>query len=162
MGERWSSLLSGELGEFESWIIQLSGLVTEDLAWWLDDSLDDKDVLGSGTMSTGHLVIHLRNSTAESVVSVLLVHVNHTSSCQILEYDSVVLNCVDLALEDLTDRHDLTLTLSDLVLTFHFVPELGSGDDGVLCKNSDSIACWVWVRIRWRLTANNPELANLD
>ena len=162
VGKSWCSLLGSELGELQIWLIQLSGLIADDLACWLHDSLDDVDVLSSGTVSTGHFVVHLGDGSAESVVSVLLVHVHDTSSSQILEYDSVVLNCVDLALEDLADRHDLTLTLSDLVLTFHLVPELGSGNDGVLSENSDSIACWVWVRIRWRLSANNPVLANLD
>jgi len=158
--KRWCSLLGGELGVLQCWFIELSGLITNHLAWWLDDSLDDEDVLSSGTMSAGHLVVHLRDSSAESIVSVLLVHVHHTGSRQILEYDSVVLNCVGLALEDLTDRHDLTLTLSDLVLTFHFVPELGSCDDGVLGKNSDSIARWIWGFLRWRLSADNPVLAD--
>lgn len=162
MGKRWCSLLGSELGVLQIFLVELSRLVTKDLAWWLDDGLDDEDVLSSGTMSTSHLVVHLGDSTAKSVVSVLLVHVNHTGSSQVLEYDTVVLNCVGLALEDLTDRHDLTLTLSDLVLTFHLVPELGSGNDGVLGKNSDSIARWVWGFVRWRLSANNPVLANLE
>ena len=162
MGECWCSLLGGELGELERWLNQLSSLVTQHGFWCLDDSLNDEDVLSLGTMSTSHLVVHLGNSSAESIVSVLLIHVHHTGSRKILEYDSVVLNCIGFALEDLADRHDLTLTLSDLVLTLHFVPELGSGNDGVLSKNSNSIACWVLVSFRWGLSANNPVLAHLD
>jgi len=162
MGGCWSSLLGSELGELESWLNELSGLITHDSVSSLDDSLDDEDVFSLGTMSTSHLVVHLGHGSAKSIVSVLLVHVDDTGSRKILEYDSVVLNCIHFALEDLADRHDLTLTLSDLVLTLHFVPELGSSNDGVLCKNSNSIASWVLVSFRWGFSANNPVLSHLD
>ena len=112
-------------------------------------------------MSTGHLVVHLRNGSAESVISVLLVHVDDTGSSQVLQDDSVVLDAVGFALEDLADIDDLTLALPDLVLTLHFIPELGPGNDGVLGEDSDSIASGVWVGLRWVFSSDNPVLSDL-
>ena len=54
-------------------------------------------------MSTGHFGVHLSDSSAESVTSVLLVHVYNISSGSILENDSVVLDGVAVSLENLTD-----------------------------------------------------------
>ena len=99
----WSSLLDRELGVLEAGLGVLQDLWTLHGLVWLDHGLNDVDALSSGTVSTCHLVVHLRYGSAESVVSVLLVHVNYTGSGKILQYDTVVLDGVDLAREDLTD-----------------------------------------------------------
>ena len=54
-------------------------------------------------MSTGHLVVHHGNSSAEGVASVLFVHVNDTSSGKILEDNTVVSDSLSLSLENLTN-----------------------------------------------------------
>ena len=161
MGGCWSSLLGSELGELESWLNQLSGLITHDSVSSLDDSLDDEDVFSLGTMSTSHLVVHLRHGSAKSIVSVLLVHVNNISSCSILKYDSVVLHGIGLLLEDLGNGNDLSLDLSNLVLSLHLIPELGSSENDVLGKDSNSIACWLWGSFTWELSSDNPKLLDL-
>merc|ERR1719327_1841898 len=78
----WCSLLSCELGVPQRSLGVLSDLITEDILVWLDQSLDDKDTIRS-CMSTCHLVVHLRYGCAESVVSVLVVHVNYAGSGKI-------------------------------------------------------------------------------
>lgn len=157
----WSSLLGRELGELKIWLQELSSLISEDLIVGLDDGLNDEDGLSLGAVSTGHFVVHLGHGTAESVVSVLLVHVDHTSSSQVLQHDSVVLDGVRFALKDFADTDDLTLALSNLVLTLHFIPELGSGNHGVLSEDSDSVASGVWVGLRWVFSSDNPVLSDL-
>ena len=161
MGSSWSSLLGGELWELEVTPEELLGLLSQNGGVWLDDGLDDVDGISSGTMSTGHLLVHVGNGTAESGGSVLLVHVNNISSCSILKYDSVVLHGIGLLLEDLGNGNDLSLDLSNLVLSLHLIPELGSSENDVLGKDSNSIACWLWGSFTWELSSDNPKLLDL-
>jgi len=49
------------------------------------------DRISSGTMSTGHFLIHGGDGTVESGGSVFLVHVDDIGSSSILKDDSVVL-----------------------------------------------------------------------
>ena len=128
---------------------------------WLDDSLDDLNRVTSGTVSSSHFTVHLGDSSAKSVVSVLLVHVDDTGSSKISKHDSVVLDRVGTFLEDLTNRDNLSLGSSNLVLSLHLVPELRSSDDNVLGKNSNSVAGWLWSTFRWSLSSDNPVLVNL-
>ena len=62
---------------------------------------------------------------------------------------------------DLLNRDDLTLDLSDLVLSLHVVPELGLCEDWVLCENSHSVESWVWDLLRRKTSANHEELSDL-
>jgi len=161
-GSGWCSLADRELRVSQGSLRVLSGSGTKHSRIWLDHCLDDADALSSGTVSASHLVVHLGDGSAKGSVSVLLVHVDNICSGQILEYDTVVLNTVVLPLEDLANRYDLALALSDLLLTFHFIPELRSGNNCVLTEDSNSVASWVWVLLGWILSANNPVLANLQ
>ena len=68
------------------------GLVSQDSRVWLDDCLDDMNRISSGTVSSGHFLIHGGDSTAESGGSVFLVHVDDIGSSSILKDDSVVLD----------------------------------------------------------------------
>ena len=74
----WGSLDRRHLGVSQGGLGVLSDLITKHRLVWLDDSLDDVDRLSSGAVSTGHLVVHLGDSSTEGVVSVLLVHVDNT------------------------------------------------------------------------------------
>ena len=161
MSSSWSSLLSGELWELKITSHELLGLLSQNAGVWLDNSLDDVDGVSSGTVSTGHLLVHVGNGTAESGGSVLLVHVDYISSCSILKYDSVVLDGVGFLLEDLRNRNDLSLAFSNLVLSLHFIPEVGSGEYDVLCEDSDSVTGWLWIAFACKLSSNNPILFNL-
>ena len=143
VGLSWCSLVYNEFWESQSSLGALLRLLSHDILILLDACLDDVDWITSSTVSTGHFWVHLSYSSAESVGSVLLVHVYNISSGSILENDSVVLDGVGVSLEDLADWDDLTLALSDLVLSFHFVPELGSSKDCVLGEYPDSIAGWL-------------------
>ena len=156
-----SSLDLGQLGEPDVSLGELAGSFSEDLVVWLDDGLDNVDGVSSGGVSTGHLRVHLGHGSAEGGVSVLLVHVDEALSGKILQDDSVVLDRVGLSLEDLAQRNDLSLRSPDLVLSLHLIPELGSSDDGILGKYSNSIACWLWVSLAGRLSSYDPVLVEL-
>ena len=137
------------------------GLLSDDFMIWLNNSLNDVDGISSGTVSTGHFGEHLGNSAAKGGGSVFFVHVHNIGSSSILKDDSVVLDGVGFLLKDFTDRNDLTLALSNLVLSLHLVPELGSGKDDVFGEYSNSIACWLWIGFVWKLSTDNPELFDL-
>ena len=92
MSAGWSSLLSGELGEFAASLEVLKSTSSGGLAVWLNDSLDDVDGFTLGAVSTSHFTVHLGDGAAESDISVFLVHVDDTSSGKILQYNSVVLD----------------------------------------------------------------------
>ena len=110
--------------EFNVLISVLDGLRAAQFRVVQDTGSDDLDrVLGSA-MSTGHLHVHLGHGSAEGRVSVLLIHVDSTSSGQVAKDDAVVPDAARLLLENLTRRDDLTLDLADLVLSLHVVPEL--------------------------------------
>lgn len=149
VGLSWCSLACNEFWESQSSFSALFGLLSHNILILLDASLDDVNWITSGTVSTGHFGVHLSDSSAESVASVLFVHVYNISSGSILEDNSVVPDGVGVPLENLADWNDLTLALSDLVLSFHFIPELGSSKDGVFGEYSDSIASWLWFSFTW-------------
>lgn len=157
----WCSLELGEFGEFQTSLGPLHGLWPDNGLVWLNNGLDDVDAVRSGAVSTGHLAVHLRNSSVERVISVLLVHVDNTGSCKILEDNSVVPDAICFSFEDFANRDDLSLALSNLVLPLHLIPEVGSGDNCVLGKDSDSIARWLGVGFTWKLSTNHPVLLNL-
>lgn len=132
-----------------------------DVSLWLNDSLDDMDSLTLSAVSTSHFTVHLGDGAAESDISVFLVHVDDTSSGKILKDNTVVFDGIGLSLEDFADGDNFTLALSNLVLSLHLVPEVGSSNDGVLGENSDSIAGWISVRLAWKLSTGNPVLFDL-
>jgi len=138
-----------ELRESQRRFHVLFGSLSQNKVIWLHRCLDDVNGIASGAMSTSHLRVHLSDGSTKCVTSVFLVHVYNTSSSKILKHDTVVLDGIGFSLEDLADGDDLTLALSDLVLSFHLVPELGSSKDGILGENSDSVAGWFGFSFTW-------------
>ena len=90
-------------------------------------------------MTTGHLHVELGDGSAKGDVSELLVHVNGGGTGIVSEEDTVVSHDTGSLLEDLAGRDDLSLDSSDLVLSLHVIPELGSGKDLVSAEDSDSV-----------------------
>jgi len=112
-------------------------------------------------MSTSHFLVHGGNGTAESSGSIFFVHVDNIGSSSILKNDSVVLDGVSFLLKDFGNGDDFTLALSNLVLSLHLIPELGSGKDDVFGEYSDSETCWFWSAFAWKFSSDNPELFDL-
>ena len=161
MSSGWGSLTLVDL-----WISKFGGGVLVDVRSNTvgvrhDLGLDDLDSVSSTAMSTSHFVEHLGDSSAESGVSELLVHVNNTGSGEIFEGDTIVLDCIGSSLEDLVDRDDFSVSGSNLILSLHLIPELRSSDDWVLTENSHSVKSWLWGRFSWTSSSDNPVLSNL-
>lgn len=76
----WGSLGVGEFWEPEGGLKILSSLLSQDILWLLDKSLDNVDGVSSGTVSTSHLGVHLGDSTAKGGGSIFLVHVDDIGS----------------------------------------------------------------------------------
>ena len=112
-------------------------------------------------MPGGELHVQLADGAVDGDVPVLLVHVDYISSCSILKYDSVVLNGVSFLLEDLRNGNDLSLAFSNLVLSLHLIPEVGTSNNGVLSKHSDSVASRIRVLLSGSLSTDNPVLSDL-
>ena len=148
----WETGIGGELDN-----VATSAVLVEENA-----SSNNLDGFTSSAMSSGHFLVHLGDSSAKGVVSVLLVHVDCTSSGQVTEEDSVVPDASGFLLEDLAGGDDLSLDLSDLVLTLHVIPELGTSNDWVAFKHSHSVQSWVWVSFAGQGTAHDVELSNLN
>lgn len=108
------------------------------------------------------ILTHLRNSASEGGVSELLVHVDGFSSGQVSENDAVVLDDASLLFVDFLDGDDLTLDLSDLVLSLHVVPELGLGKDWVGGEHSHSVEGGVRLRLSGEASADDEELSDLQ
>ena len=100
-GSSWSTLEVVRLWESDVSLGELLGLGSLDLAVLEDASSDDLDRFWSSTVSAAHLHVHLRNCTAQSVVSVLLVHVDGVCARQVSEHDSVVFHVAGFLLVDL-------------------------------------------------------------
>ena len=158
----WGSLRNGEFWESKAGLKILSSLLSQDIVGVLDDGLDNVDGISSGTVSTGHLGVHLGHGSAKSGGSVFFVHVDDISSSLVFKDDSVVLDGLSFSLEDLADINDLSLALSDLVLSLHLIPELGSSEHDVLGEDSDSITGWLWGGLAWKLSSDNPKLLDLN
>ena len=90
----WCSLSVGDLWVLDASSNVLFSLFSLDSVVWDDDGLDDVNRVSSGTVSSGHFTIHLGDGSAETVVSVLLVHVDDIISGTILEHDTVVSNAI--------------------------------------------------------------------
>jgi hypothetical protein len=99
----WCSLSVSDLWVLNASSNVLFSLFSLNSVVWDDDGLDDVNRISSGTVSTGHFTVHLRDGSAETVVSVLLVHVDDISSGVILEDNAVVSDSVGGSLKDLTD-----------------------------------------------------------
>ena len=124
-------------------------------------SSDDLDGFGSSTVSTTHFHVHLGHCSVQSRVSVFFVHVHGDSSSQVSKEDSVVLDSTSFFLEDLASGNNLTLDLSNLVLSLHKVPELGSGEHGISSKHTHSVESWLGVLLGWQSSSDDKELFNL-
>ena len=161
VGSGWCSLLNGEFWEPKGGLKILSSLLSQDVSWLLDEGLDDVNGITSGGVSSSHLGVHLGDGTAKGGGSVFFVHVDDIGSSLVFKDDSVVLDGLSFLLEDLGDIDDLALALSDLVLSLHLIPKLGSSEHDVLGKDSDSIARWLWGGLTWELSSDNPELFDL-
>ena len=62
---------------------------------------------------------------------------------------------------DLLNRDDLTLDLSDLVLSLHVVPELGLSKDWVGGEHSHSVEGGIGLLLSRKASANDEELSDL-
>jgi len=123
---------------------------------------DDLDRVGSGAMTAGHLHVHLGDGSAKRHVSVLLVHVNGTSTGEVTEDNTVVSDGTGLLLVDLAGGDDLTLNLTDLVLSLHEVPELRSGENGVSSENTHSVESGIGNLSGSEGSSDNEELSQLQ
>ena len=135
---------------------------TLDLAVIEHAGSDDLDRVMGSTVSTRHLHVHLRDSSAEGHISVLLVHVDGIGAGEVTENDAVVSDGAGLLLEDLARGDDFALNLTNLVLSLHVIPELGPGEDSVSVEDSHSVKLWVRVLLGWQSSSDDEELSQLN
>ena len=148
--------------ELEARLIELLGGCSSAVLGLKNGGSDDLNRIVWGRVSSAHFQIELWYGATEGSVSILLVHVDSASSGQVSEDDSVVLDRLSFLLEDLSGGDDLSLNLSDLVLSFHEVPELGPGKYGVASEHTHSIESGLRVLLWWVFSSDNKELSDLN
>ena len=62
----------------------------------------------------------------------------------------------------LASLNDLSLDLSDFMLSLHVIPELGPGKDLITGEQAHSVNLWVWLSLTWKTSSDNIELSNLQ
>ena len=62
----------------------------------------------------------------------------------------------------LWDWDDLSLNLSDFVLSLHVVPELRLCEDTVLSEYSHSVQSGIWVLLTWEASSDHEKLSDLN
>ncbi len=143
--DQWEAEISGEI---------LVGVVSLDLSVADDGCLDDLDVARHGSVSTGHIVVHLTDGASESNISVLLVHIVSSASASIAEPDGEVLHLSGVLLEDLSDIEDFTASSLSLGQRLHVVPELRLSDDLVTSEDLHPIDLWARILGSWCSATN--------
>ena len=162
MSGSWRSLDLGELGESDSTLSILLNVVSLNISRVKLDGLDDVEALVPSRVSTRDLSIKLSDGTTKRDITVLLVHVDIILSSEVLEDNAEVSNTVGFSLKDLRNGDDLTLALSNFVLSLHLVPEVRASNNGVLSEHSDSVAGRIRVLSSGSLSTDNPELSDLN
>ena len=92
-----------KLWELDILVRELLGLCSLHFTVFQNCGSDDLDGFSSGTVSAGQVHVHLGDGSGEGDISVLLVHVHSVCARRISKYDSEVLDCTGLLLENL--RH---------------------------------------------------------
>lgn len=113
-------------------------------------------------MITSHLSVELTDSTVESDISELLVHVVVSGSGLIPQDDAESLDVIGSSFEDFVDSQDLSLSSFGLELTTEMVPELSLGNDFVASEESDSVYFGVGVLLGGSFAAKDEILTNLS
>ena len=162
VGSGGGSLDGSELGELDVGLEVLHGGVSLGVVAVDHHGLDEVDGVGSGGVTTGHLVVDHGHGVVEGVGPDLSVHVDDTLPGEVLEHEPVDSHGGGLLLEDLVHRDDLALALSDLVLALHLVPELGPGKYLVLSEHADSVASRLRLGLAGQLSSDDPVLSDLQ
>ena len=154
-----SVLLGDDLSWSDEWEAEvlvevLVGVRSLDFFILDDGSLDDLDVASHGSMSTGHVVVHLSNGTSQSDVSVLLVHIVSSASASVTEPDGEVLHLSWVGVEDLSNIEDFSTGALGLGQRLHIVPELRLSNNLVTSEHLHPVNLWAWVLGGWGSTTN--------
>ena len=138
-----------------------------------NSGLDDLDGTITSTVSTSHLLVALLNSTEESVITILLVHVVSTGTRVVSQPDTIVLDfgvsLVDLPKSAITrsnayliNSKNLTSTLLHLLKSVHEIPITRLGSDGVGSEKTHSVNFGFRVSFGRKSTTNNVIIVNLE
>jgi len=141
-------------GESEILVDKLVGVVSLQFLILDDRSLDDLDVASHSSVSSGHVAVHLSNSSSQTGSSVLLVHIVSSASRSVSEPDSEVLDLSGGLVEDLGNIEDLTTSSLGLGQRLHIIPELRFSNDGVASEDLHSVDLWAGVLGGWGSSTN--------
>ena len=149
------------LGEPDRFLVELTNLGSSHFSLRHDGGSDDLNRIVTGRVSSAHLHIQLRDGAVEGSISVFLVHVDGDGTGQVSENDSIIPDNIGPLLEDLAGGNNLSLNLSDLVLSLHVVPELAAGKDGVGGEHTHSVELGFGALLRGVSSTDNVELSDL-
>jgi len=124
--------------------------------------VDDVDAGGTGTVVSGHVAVHLLDSTAAGDITVLLVDVVSAVKTVVTQEDSKVLHSVRTTLSQLLAGKNLTSHGLHLAHLGQEVPETRLGDDLVCSKDTHAIDLLLSLVSGVALTANNLVFLHLS
>ena len=140
------SVSSSQDGESETVFSVQVWFWSSDLILWIEnDSSDDWDGIGWGSVVTSHFLMKLTDGSVQGSISVFLVHVMDSGSWLILQDDSECLDMTWSSFIDFIDWKNLSLSALCFKEPSQMVPEFGLGNDVVSCEQSQSIDFWTGV-----------------
>ena len=154
---------SPEDGKPELVVSELDALGSPDFVLLVEDgSPDDGDGVGGGAVVSSHLSVQLAHGSIQRDISVLFVHVVVSSPGLVPEHDSESFDMSWLALKDLIDCKDLSLSTLGLELSAEVIPEFGFGNDFISSEQSDGVYFRTSLLLSGQLAAENEVLSGLE
>ena len=105
--------------------------------------------------------MQLTDSSVQSGVSVLFVHVVDSSSGLILEDDAESFDMTWSSFKDFVDWKDLALSAFGFEKSSQMVPEFGFGDDVVSSEQSEGVDFGIGVLFSGEFSSHDKELSDL-
>merc|ERR1719208_426701 len=120
---------------------------------------NDLDAVGTGSVSGSHVPVTLCDSSTDSQVSVLAVHVMGARPGVVSQPDAEVLDLHWLPLLNLLHGDDLAGGLLELPELTQKVPESTLGDNGIWSEDPHSVKRSLWLIFSWCFTTNYFEFS---
>lgn len=142
--KRWSWIF------LPNWDSHSSSILILKTSWFFNsklilsqfDSLNNFNSVSWNSIVTTHFVIHLIKSTLNWLGSIFLEHILITNVCMILKIDTKILSLNFLLSKYFLDFKNFAVSLFNLVLSSHNLPELGLSEGSVWSNNFDDCDCW--------------------
>ena len=141
--------------EFDRRLGELHGVATFQVLGFDDPGADNLNGTGSGSVSTGHFVVELRDGAAEGHVTELPVHIVRARSGGVTQPNSVILDDPCVLLFDFNAIHNFTRRLFHFTELMHVIPEFGFGNHRIGGEQEHAVGFWIGMIVGGGLATNH-------